>query len=193
MANYKLIKYFLICLVAIVPFSCSKQEPFFKSLEIHDDFFSGTVLIERLVKMGKYRLSILDRTNKRLDKIYTPFEVYAMESGDINHDGRTDICLGIIKPTPFDSTYKKRLFIFQIDQNYIRPLWLGSRLAHTLESFSIQSDEEQKCFVRTIEIIDKNKYCINEYRWESFGLSYVKNVFDNLSIVEAQSLINQKE
>jgi hypothetical protein len=113
-----------------------------------------------------------------------------METGDVNHDGRTDICIGIIKPTPFDPVLKKRLFIFQIDRDYIRPLWLSSRLVRPLEEFSVLSNDEG-CRIRTIERENTDMFCINEYKWESFGMTFIKTRNDSLHFADAQSLLRK--
>lgn len=53
-----------------------------------------------------------------------------------------EIIVGVIKPTRFDPKPDKRLFIYRIaDEAYIRPLWLGSRVAQPLEDFRIIREE----------------------------------------------------
>ena len=117
--------------------------------------------MEKVEKLGKYRLRMENHKTGGRDQIFTPYEVFAMETGDVNGDGHTDICLGIIKPTPFDPVLKKRLFIFQIDRDFIRPLWLGSRLTHPLETFVVlQGQGKQR--VRSVERQDARQYYVNE-------------------------------
>jgi len=143
------------------------------------------------VKLNKYRISIFDSITGGSDRIYTPYEVFEMETGDVNRDGRTDICIGIIKPTPFDPVLKKRLFIFQIDRDYIRPLWLSSRLVNPLEEFSV-CNKKAGCTIKTIERQNKSLYCIHEYRWGSFGMSFLKSLSDSIpDITRAQLALNK--
>lgn len=153
-------------------FGCQKSEPFGKTLPITDAHFNGTVTAQKLPKLNRYRISIMDTVGQTIDRIHTPYEVFDLQTADINHDGSTDICLGIIKPTPFDSAYKKRLFIFRIDNGYIRPLWLGSRLSHTLVNFAVATNTQGQTIVRALEKQDEKNYCINEYKWESFGMAW---------------------
>src|ERR1700729_4074015 len=121
--------------------SCTNSTYFSKSIPIRDAYFKGQVIVERIEKLDKYRITIIDSVTGGIDHIYTPYDVFEMETGDVNHDGRTDICIGIIKPTPFDPVLKKRLFIFQIDRDYIRPLWLSSRLVRPLETFAVLTND----------------------------------------------------
>lgn len=169
--------------------SCKRHENFNKTMTISDSTFKGTVTIERVEKLKRYRLSIHNSLTGGTDRIYTPYDVFQMELGDVNRDGKTDICLGIIKPTPFDPTMKKRLFIFQIDRDYIRPLWLSSRLVHPLEKFSIYLTDSGEYHIKSIEVVNKDLYCISEYRWGSFGMVYTGMVNDSLSYSEALNLL----
>jgi hypothetical protein len=153
--------------------SCGKNgsESFSKEASISDSFFTGKVRVEKVPKLDKYKISIWDEAGQIKDRIYTPFEVFAMETGDVNNDGKTDICLGIIKPTPFDSVLKKRLFIFQVDRDYIRPLWLGSRLAYSFDSFTLSKDTEGKVTVIATLRSETGEYFTHLYKWGSFGLT----------------------
>jgi len=168
--------------------SCTDNTYFSKSIPIRDAYFTGKVTVEKIRKLDKYSISIFDSLTGRSDRIYTPYDVFEMKTGDVNHDGRTDICIGIIKPTPFDPVLKKRLFIFQIDRDYIRPLWLSSRLVRPLEEFAVLSNEGG-CRIRTIERENTDLFCINEYKWESFGMTFIKTLNDSLHYADAQSLL----
>lgn len=172
--------------------SCLEEQPFSKTAQVHDHSFKGTVKAEKVEKTGKFRITIKNSISTETDRIYTPYKIFAMETGDVNHDGNTDICIGIIKPTPFDPVMKKRLFIFQIDRNYIRPLWLSSRLVMPLVKFTLGKDINGRQIIRTIEQQNAKMYCINEYRWESFGMSFVAKNEDSLSYPEADFLLNSK-
>lgn len=165
------------------------QQPFSKTIAIQDAHFQGTVILEKVESIGQYRIRIENTTNGERDRIFTPYEVFAMETGDVNGDGTTDICIGIIKPTPFDPSFKKRLFLFQIDRNYIRPLWLSSRLVRPLETFVLLKSETGGDKIRTVEKQDVNHYCVNEYQWASFGMSFVRECRSGLSYPEARSYL----
>ncbi|MDD4971196.1 MAG: hypothetical protein PHT07_17345 [Paludibacter sp.] len=170
--------------------SCTKDKDYTKTIKINDSYFKGEVTIEKIEKLNKYRISIFNSITGSRDRIYTPYEVFEMETGDVNGDGKTDICIGIIKPTPFDPVIKKRLFIFQIDKDYIRPLWLSSRLVSPLEEFKVCHFKE-RCPIKAMERQTKNLYCIREYRWESFGMSFVKTLNDSIPYTLAKSLLTK--
>jgi hypothetical protein len=169
--------------------SCFENKKYSKTIKISDAFFNGEIIVEKIEKLNKYRLTIVNSKTGASDHIYTPYEIFQMDTGDVNHDGKIDICIGIIKPTPFDSVLKKRLFIFQIDRDYIRPLWLSSRLVNPMEEFTVCKNNHD-CTIKTIERQNNNMYCINEYRWESFGMSFLKEHNDSLSYSNAQFLLH---
>ena len=175
----------LILIIIMFHFSsCTNDKDYLKTIKINDAFFKGEVTVEKIKKLNKYRISIINSKTGLSDRIYTPYDVFEMETGDVNGDGKTDICIGIIKPTPFDPVLKKRLFIFQIDRGYIRPLWLSSRLVNPLEEFKV-CYHKKRCTIQAIERQTKDLYCIHEYRWESFGMSFIKELNDSLSYSDA--------
>jgi hypothetical protein len=182
--------YFLhqIFFISFILPSCSS--PFTKTETISDNFFSGTVTIEKNKKLQRYSLSIYNEKTGGIDRIFTPYEVFTMHTGDVNGDGRTDICLGIIKPTPFDSVLKKRLFIFKIDKDYIRPLWLSSRLVRPLENFKVISRGTVKNIL-AIERENGTKFGVSEYSWSSFGMQIVEKHGSSLSLTEAQNILSR--
>ena len=175
----------LILIIILFYFSsCTNNIDYKKTIKINDVFFKGEVTVEKIKKLNKYRISIFNSKTGLCDRIYTPYDVFEMETGDVNGDGKTDICVGIIKPTPFDPVLKKRLFIFQIDRDYIRPLWLSSRLVNPLVEFKVCYHKE-RCTIHAIERQSKDMYCIHEYRWKSFGMSFIKELNNSLSYSDA--------
>jgi hypothetical protein len=172
--------------------SCNQEQIFEKSIVISDSNIKGQVKVEKVHKLNKYKISIHNSLTGGKDIIYTPYQVFELAEGDINRDGKTDFCIGIIKPTPFDKTYKKRLFIFQIDQDYIRPLWLSSRLANTLETFVVV-EENDSVVVKTIEIKKENEYCIHQYKWGSFGMVYQKEIGEGFGLNQAKKILRSNE
>jgi hypothetical protein len=187
-SSFNFISITIILIASFYISSCTNNTYFSKSIPIRDAYFTGKVIVEKIAKLDKYSITIFDSLTGGSDRIYTPYDVFEMKTGDVNNDGRTDICIGIIKPTPFDPVLKKRLFIFQIDRDYIRPLWLSSRLVRPLEEFVVLSNEEG-CRIRTIERENTDMFCINEYKWESFGMTFIKTRNDSLHYPDAQSLL----
>jgi hypothetical protein len=185
-------KEFLVVLILLcfTVGACQTKTSFSKTVQVQDSSFRGSVTIKKLEKLDRYRLSIKNTVSGETDRIFIPFEVFAMQTGDINGDGRTDICLGVIKPTPFDPVMKKRLFIFQIDRDYIRPLWLSSRLVSPLEAFAVQKDNAGAATVKTIEKNTASAYCVREYKWASFGMTMVAQDTKVASYSSALTLLN---
>lgn len=180
----------LLLLVMLFLSACGRKKPFAFNTAIRESSFTGTVVIEKIEKLDKYRISIFDSITGKTDRIYTPYEIFQANIADANNDGKSDICIGIIKPTPFDPVLKKRLFIFQIDQDYIRPLWLGSRLAYPLEEFTTIIINN-KCIIQTIEKQSNIEYCVNQYKWGSFGMVYVQQIASALTYNEAKQLLKK--
>ncbi|HVU98733.1 MAG TPA: hypothetical protein VHE34_26100 [Puia sp.] len=187
-SSFKVLCASIIVIISPHISSCRNTTDFSKSIPVRDAYFKGTVMVERMDKLDKYSISIFDSLTGGSDRIYTPYAIFEMETGDVNHDGRTDICIGIIKPTPFDPVLKKRLFIFQIDRDYIRPLWLSSRLVRPLEEFAVVGSGEG-FRIRTMEREKADLFCINEYEWESFGMTYIKTRNDSLDYTDAKALL----
>ncbi|MDF2454433.1 MAG: nuclear receptor-binding factor 2 [Cytophagaceae bacterium] len=181
------VTFYLLFLFSILT-ACSDQS-FEKEMIISDDFFKGSVSLVKMENMKKYKLSIIDSSKQIVDHIYTPYDVFQLETGDINRDGKTDICLGIIKPTPFDPVLKKRLFLFQIDQGYIRPLWLSSRLVNPMEQFSVGKDSLGHSIIHTIENKGSDLYCVRTYQWGTFGMSYINTSHDSITYEKAEQIL----
>lgn len=177
---------FLLILLLLT--ACGERKHVTSTFSLRETNFTGTIVVEWVGKIERYRISIFDSITGKTDKIYTPYEIFQVNIADANNDGKTDICIGIIKPTPFDPVLKKRLFIFQIDRDYIRPLWLSSRLVNPLEEFSTLS-RNNTCFIQTIERQNKEQYCIHEYTWGSFGMVYSKQIAGALTYTEAKKIL----
>ena len=151
--------------------NCSGEKiSFEKKLNVHLNNFTGEVSVEPVSPNKGYYIRIENNLTGNSDRIYTPYEIFDLQTGDINGDGLADLCIGLIKPTLFDPVLKKRLFIFQIDRDYIRPLWLGSRLVYTLDRFVVLKNPRGPDIIRTIEQKTKDQWLIGEYNWASFGL-----------------------
>jgi len=113
-----------------------------------------------------------------------------MLKGDINNDGVEDIVVGVIKSTRMDPIVRKRLFIYQIRNRSIIPLWLGSSLSRPLEDFTILH-ADSITIVRSIEIEKSNRYLVAEYEWFGFGFTFRKYLLRELELNNAQQLLEQ--
>ena len=120
-----------------------------------------------------------------------PYPVFQFRISDVNSDKNPDILVGVIKTTRFDTVNRKRIFIFQIYDHRIVPLWLGSRVSQPLVDFNtiIKND---MVFIRTIERERKHHYLVAEYRWKSFGLEFMKYIKRNVILDEANVLLKEQ-
>jgi len=117
------------------------------------------------------------------------YEAFRLDTGDVNKDGSTDILVGVIKKTRFDSICRKRLFIFKLVDGFIRPLWLGSRVSQPLEDFRFCKSHGLG-LIRTIEHERDNSFLVAEYQWQGFGLSFIKYLEREVSFKRAAQLLN---
>jgi len=168
--------------------SCCSKQINEKKFHISDGNFNGTVMFQWIDKNDWYTVDLYDSISRRCDRIIIPYKIYDIQTGDINHDGHIDICVGLIKSTPFDPVLRKRLFIFRIDRGFLRPLWLGSRLAYSFESFKV-CETASGCVVRTMEKEMNGKWSVSEYRWRCFGLAFVRRVAKLVTYDEAKKLL----
>jgi len=116
-----------------------------------------------------------------------PYPVYRFETGDVDHDGVDDILVGVVKPTRFDPRPARRIFLFKLRNDGVVPLWLGSRVSQPLEDFRFVHNTET---VRTIERERSGAYLVAEYRWRTFGLSFVRYCEREIPLRQARRLLN---
>lgn len=114
--------------------------------------------------------------DKVCDEWRIGYPVYQFDCGDINGDSIPEIAVGVVKSTRYWHNVGRRLFIFKLfEEEVIRPLWLGSRVAHELLDFHLEQTPEGQ-FVRTKERNDEGKVVEIRYRSSGFGLKFVEYV-----------------
>ncbi len=99
------------------------------------------------------------------------YPVYQYQFGDINHNGNVDLAVGVFKATRYDSIKRNRLFLFQVRNNSIIPLWLGSSVGHPIVDFRVLEDSHGDQFIRILGLEKSEKYLIADYVWYGFGLT----------------------
>lgn len=179
--------------------AASKVTPAFFPLRNIDSTLSYTkgnyTLTVRLSSLGKfgYRLSAQTKHDDTITSNYAftvNYPVYHFELGDVDRDGNVDICLGVIKKTHCDSTSKKRLFFYRLDQGRIRPLWLGSKVSHELVDFRYITEQNNK-YIRTVEKEINGNYLVAEYEWKGFGLGLSHYISRNINLTSAYETFNK--
>jgi hypothetical protein len=180
------VKHFWI--IFILHIACARPEgtlairrPAFK---IRDQYFQGQAEISSTSK--GFRIALQNDKGEQLDRAIFNYHPYQLDTADINHDGRTEILIGVIKSTEFDDNHAKRLFILRIDDGQLRPLWLGSKVCQELVDFKTLPNGK----VRTLEKTKSDQYVIGVYEWQGFGLALIKYISNEKSYDEAFSIFN---
>ncbi len=150
---------------------------------------NGTRVCYELTDRGRFghRLSVStyqDSTLVRTSKTYIEHDIYRFCVGDVDADGTTDVCVGVIKHTRFDPIYRKRLFIYTHRSGIISPLWMGSKVGNNLQDF-IAFKYGTELFIRTVEEHPDGGYSVGEYKWRSFGLIWQRYIKKGISREEA--------
>jgi hypothetical protein len=120
------------------------------------------------------------------------YPVYTIQVGDIDANGTDDIMVGVIKKTRYDKRMRKRLFIFKLIDGLIRPLWLGSRVAHPLCAFRYCKKQGLNTIITIENERKKNNYLVAEYKWKSFGLDFIRYIKRNEGYKNALMQMNNQ-
>ena len=118
-------------------------------------------------------------TDSTQDVWALPYPVYRFCTGDIDGDGREEALVGVVKTTRYDPEERRRLFVFKSYHGRVRPLWMGSRLGGILEDFRFTVSDSGEPRVRSLETTADHRYVVAEYRWDHFGLSFVRFLLKN--------------
>lgn len=111
------------------------------------------------------------------------FPVYRLTQGDVDNDGRPDLLVGPVKRTHFDSTLRRRLFVYRLEAGRWQPRWLGSRVGYRLLYFKTTPDARTgRTLVRTVEQLPNGRYAIGQYYWQGFGLLLDRFTHRDLSL-----------
>lgn len=121
-------------------------------------------------------INILRHTidGKTVSEWELPYPVFRLDAGDMNNDGVTEVAVGVIKRTRYSPEPQKRLFIFKLYKGlHIRPLWLGSRVAATLDDFKIERDSVP-ARIHTYEHRNDGTPIEVQYIQRGFGIAFEK-------------------
>ena len=102
------------------------------------------------------------------------YPVYRFTCGDMTGDSIPEVLVGTIKATRYRPEKDKRLFIFHLYKGqFIRPLWLGSRVGCPLIDFKVETDSMPN-LVHTWERKDNGDTIEALYQLKGFGLKFVR-------------------
>ncbi|MEM9023636.1 MAG: hypothetical protein AAGB22_07830 [Bacteroidota bacterium] len=118
------------------------------------------------------------------------FPVVDHRLADITGNGRLELVLMVEKSTAYDPVVRKRVFLYHLQQNRLKPLWLSSRLHQPLEALAIIPVPSGKALVRTVEHEANGNFRVSEYTWRQFGLEWLRDRGTDLSLNAAQKLLH---
>src|SRR5690606_15928103 len=64
-------------------------------IPISDKHFEGTAILKKLAVSNGFKI-LLQKGNVLSDQIAFKYDIYQMDTADVNRDGRTDILVGLI-------------------------------------------------------------------------------------------------
>jgi poly-gamma-glutamate synthesis protein (capsule biosynthesis protein) len=120
--------------------------------------------------------------------IHKHYNAWKIEVSDLDNDSLPELIVGVIKPTRYYSNIEKRIFVFNAEDDYIYPKWLGSKIGDEVLDFSVTRDNK-------ILIVHKLKneaaYTLSSYKWNGFGFD-LEGVLDRSSKSDAFRLTDFK-
>lgn len=117
------------------------------------------------------------------------FPVYRFETGDVNGDGSIDAIVGVVKSTRFDPVVRRRVFMFKNYKGHVRALWLGSRMGNPIADFHFHASSGM---LRVMEHEADGTYLVADYRWQSFGMQFVRYVVRHVSLPQAEVALHDE-
>jgi len=114
-----------------------------------------------------------------------PYPAYQFLFEDISNNGEKDILVGVVKKTRFDTIERKRVFVFKIFENEIRPLWLGSRLGMPIHDFEVKRINGEN-YLQAVEEEQSGKYAVTLYQWDQFGFKFIEYLHREKELHEIQ-------
>lgn len=173
---------FLVGLILLVSCNAEPSFPEINEFPIHSTNFTGTVTFQKLTSTIGFKVLLKNHSGEITDQTIFRYIPYRFDTADVNQDGKTEIIVGLSKATRFDPVQKKRLFILRIDDDQIRPLWLGSKVCQELIDFKALDNG----YLQTLERAPSGNYSIGKYYWQSFGLTLKEYSYNEISFNDAK-------
>ena len=170
-----------VCLLCLIGCGQKQKEAVREYGVVQED--SVTFRYSSTIGEGVLRLvAVTDSTNRIehlkgdsvVDTWKLDYPVYRFTCGDMTGDSIPEVLVGTIKATRYRPEKDKRLFIFHLYKGqFIRPLWLGSRVGCPLIDFKVETDSMPN-LVHTWEHKDNGDTIEALYQLKGFGLKYVR-------------------
>ncbi|MBL3657271.1 hypothetical protein [Fulvivirga sediminis] len=178
-----MLQYFLFSVIA-----CG----FFTSCTSHSEYSTAIINDSTQVKLvkGEVNTLICSVSDSITSSWPVRFPVYQFQYGDFDQNGSIDLAVGVYKATRYDSVKSNRLFLFQVRNNSIIPLWLGSSVGYPIEDFRAVKVSDNQSIVRVLCKDKNDKYLVADYEWYGFGLSLSKYLCRQVSLQAAKKFLN---
>ena len=117
---------------------------------------------------------VIYRSSEGVDRWKIPYPVYQFHVGDIDNNGIDEALVGVIKQTRF-FPLGRRIFIFKVFRNKVRPLWMGSRIGDPLLDFRIV-EVEGRHLLRCLGQSETTQplYTVADFCTKKFGVQFVR-------------------
>lgn len=93
---------------------------------------------------------------------------------DVDSDNNPEIILGVNKSTRYFKDIQNRIFVFNRQDDYIYPKWLGSKIGNEIVDFKI---DENKLIILQKSLKDRTNEAY-ECKWTGFGFDLGNFLFD---------------
>lgn len=104
------------------------------------------------------------------------FYPWKIEIWDVDKDGNSEIILGVNKSTRYYDNEENRIFVFNRENDYLFPKWLGAKIGNPIIDFKIDRNTN-----KLIILEESNNTSIKKvvsYEWNGFGFDYDEILFD---------------
>ncbi|MBD0403032.1 CapA family protein [Flammeovirga sp. EKP202] len=102
------------------------------------------------------------------------FNPWKIKVFDVDKDGNPEVIVGVNKSTRYYSEKENRVFVFNTDNDYFYPKWLGSKIGNPIVDFKVCSKTNRLIVLERSKV--KNTNMVVSYKWNGFG-------FDNDKIL----------
>ena len=141
--------------------------------------------VDSLTQLAIFPFSIYNKkfAQPSID-VHKHYNAWKIEVFDLDNDSSPELIVGVRKSTRYYSNIEKRIFVYNTEDDYIYPKWLGSKIGDEILDFSVTRDSK-------ILIIHKLKneaiYTLSSYKWNGFGFD-LESVLDRSNRSDAFKL-----
>lgn len=162
-------------------FQCSLPDSNFQFIDADTWKVDSTLYIYAIVKNKKENNSQLAifpfSTSKNIFlkpslDAHKHYNAWKIQVSDIDGDTNPELIVGVKKSTRYYSEIENRIFVFNAENDYIYPKWLGSRLGGHILDFMVTSDKKLLLFQKSR---NNSLYTLSSFKWNGFGFD-IENV-----------------